>query len=42
MGSEEDVQKGYFTAKNAKISQRYAKIKHSDLILCVSLRFNFA
>ena len=35
---EEVVRKGYFTAKIAKVSQRYAKIKCSDLILCDSLR----
>ncbi len=30
--------KDYFTAKAAKVSQRYAKIKYSDLTLCVTLR----
>ncbi|MEI6140141.1 MAG: hypothetical protein WCP85_12820, partial [Mariniphaga sp.] len=31
-------QKVYFTAKAAKGSQSYAKIKYSDLALCVPLR----
>ena len=35
---KEDVQKGYFTAKVTKVSQRYAKIKYYDLMLCDPLR----